>query len=233
MLNAIVAMVRGSGRQRVLGVLGLVAAALGVVALIAFFAVQTSPPTAISSGRVDPSSSQQSTTSGSIPSATTATPKTILASQPTSISIPAIGVKSAVVSIGKTPQGQLAVPEGKNLDKVAWYDASPTPGQIGPSVVEGHIDTVHGPSVLYRLAALRAGNKIIVDRADGSRVTFTVSGIRTYPKKSAFPTKLVYGGDLSTATLRLVTCAAFDRNTGHYAGNAVVFAQLTHFQAAK
>ncbi|MDN5854107.1 MAG: sortase, partial [Actinomycetia bacterium] len=153
--------------------------------------------------------------------------KTLTASRPISIEIPAIGVASEVIKIGTNPDNSLAVPEGDDIDKAAWFENSPTPGQLGPSVIEGHIDTVGGPSVFYRLADLESGDEVRVTRADGKIAVFTVTGVRAYPTKDDFPTELVYGGDLSRSTLRLITCSNFDPSTGHYAGNTVVYSSLT------
>jgi sortase (surface protein transpeptidase) len=155
-------------------------------------------------------------------------PLSLAESQPTIIDIPAIEVHSSVIALGRTSDGALAVPQaGPNLNKVAWYKGSPTPGQAGPSVLEGHIDSVYGPSIFFRLGAVRPGNQIMVTRADGSTATFTVNAVRSYATHSDFPARQVFGSDLANPTLRLITCSNFDETTGHYAGNTVVFAHLT------
>ncbi|MDX6325979.1 MAG: hypothetical protein QOK15_2333 [Nocardioidaceae bacterium] len=144
-----------------------------------------------------------------------------------SIDIAAIDVHSGVIPIGKAPDGTLAVPQpGPDLNKAAWYQDSVTPGQAGPSVIEGHIDSVNGPSVFYSLGAVKPGNSIRVTRKDGSVAIFTVNAVRSYPSHAAFPTAVVYGADLAHPTLRLITCSNFDNSTGHYVGNTVVFAHL-------
>jgi sortase (surface protein transpeptidase) len=163
----------------------------------------------------------------------TQAPQPLQASVPTTIEIPAIGVHSAVVPIGTAADGTLAVPKpGRDLNKAAWYNKSVTPGQDGPSVIEGHIDSVHGPSVFFQLGALRPGDSIDITRADHSTTVFTVNAVRAYPSHEAFPTQAVYGSDLAHATLRLITCANFDESTGHYVGNLVVFAHLTALHRA-
>ena len=155
-------------------------------------------------------------------------PAPLRASEPVRISIPAIGVNSVVFPIGKDQHGGLQAPQpGPNLNNVGWYKYSPTPGQTGPAVLEGHVDTVQGPSVFLKLGALRPGDKIRITRADGSVVVFSVDAVRAYPTHDDFPTQLVYGGDLSEPTLRMITCSNFDQNTGHYVGNTIVFAHLT------
>lgn len=148
-------------------------------------------------------------------------------SRPVSISIPAIGVHSEVFPIGKARDGSLAVPQpGPDLDKAAWFENSPTPGQPGPSIIEGHVATdERGPSIFFDLARLRPGDRIAVEREDGSTVRFTVEALREFPK-DRFPTELVYGGDLSTPTLRLITCSNFDPSVGGHTANLVVFSTL-------
>jgi hypothetical protein len=191
------------------------------------------PPRAI--GRIDPPghSVTSATPQGSAPrrpgsSGAPAAPAPLAASRPLRITIPAIGVRSSLRPIGLATDGTLAVPQpGPNEDRAAWFKNSPTPGQPGPAVIEGHVDTTRGPSVFFRLGAIRPGNRIHVWRSDGVEVTFTVDAVRDY-KKTAFPTGVVYGAkDLSRAELRLITCSDFDRTIHHHVGNEVVFAQLT------
>jgi hypothetical protein len=237
------ASLHAGGRRGLAYVLALVAATGGVAAIvIAILSQQSAPqPDPSASGTVSPV-----TTSGSAdrirPSArsgsgstTSVTPRSVPASAPVSIDITAIDVHSGVIAIGKAPDGTLAVPQlGPDLNKAAWYEDSVTPGQAGPSVIEGHVDTVSGPSVFYALGALRPGNSIRVSRKDGSVAIFTVNAVRSYPSHAAFPTAVVYGADLAHPTLRLITCSNFDNSTGHYVGNTVVFAQLvklTHLPA--
>jgi LPXTG-site transpeptidase (sortase) family protein len=135
-------------------------------------------------------------------------------------------VDSELVSLGLNPDGTLAVPTGPDYDKAAWYNGSPTPGSLGPSVLEGHVDSAaNGPSVFYRLGEVKAGDSIEVDSLDGTTSTFTVSRVEVYPK-DAFPTMEVYG-DTERPELRLITCGGdFDPATGHYRDNTVVYAEL-------
>jgi len=109
--------------------------------------------------------------------------------------------------------------------EAGWYEYSPTPGQAGPSVIVGHIDTYLGPSVFYRLGAMRPGDEVDVGLADGITAIFRVTGVRAYSKAS-FPSRTVYG-PTGNAALRLITCGGnLDPSTGHYLGSTVVFAAL-------
>ena len=226
------------GRRGLAYVLALVAAAGGVAAIvIAIRSQQSAPqPDPSASGTVSAFTNSQ-TTDRSRPSApsgatgsgstTSVTTRPVPSSAPVSIDIAAIDVHSGVIPIGKAPDGTLAVPQpGPDLNKAAWYDHSVTPGQAGPSVIEGHVDSLSGPSVFYSLGAVKPGNSIRVTRKDGSVAIFTVNAVRSYPSHAAFPTAVVYGADLAHPTLRLITCSNFDNSTGHYVGNTVVFAHL-------
>lgn len=145
---------------------------------------------------------------------------------PTAVRIPAIDVRSDLITVGLNPDGTLEVPQpGPDYDKAAWFDGSPRPGEVGPSVIEGHVDSARGgPSVFYSLGALTPGDQVEVARQDGSRVVFAVREVRVYPKDE-FPTYEVYR-NTSGPELRLITCGGeFDRSTGHYRDNTVVFAE--------
>jgi hypothetical protein len=153
-------------------------------------------------------------------------------SMPVSVDIPAIGVTSKLLYLGRNPDGTIQVPSlVTSAGEAAWYKYSATPGQIGASVIEGHVDSYLGPAVFYRLGALRPGDTIDVTLADGVTAIFRVTGVRQYPK-SNFPAKAIYGAT-NYAALRLITCGGvFDYATGHYLSSTVVFASLTSSRAA-
>ena len=148
-------------------------------------------------------------------------------SEPVSLDIPAIDVHSPVRQVGLDEDGAIEVPApGPHYDDAAWYRHSPTPGELGPAIIVGHVDSAaDGPSVFFNLGALRRGDRIAVTREDGDVATFKVDTVRRFPK-DRFPTQLVYGRTDHPA-LRLITCGGpFDPATGHYLDNIAVFASL-------
>jgi sortase (surface protein transpeptidase) len=147
-------------------------------------------------------------------------------SVPVRVDIPAIGVHTRLLHLGITADGAIQVPPLEtSASLAAWYKYSATPGQIGTSIIEGHVDDLQGPAVFYRLGALRPGNTIDVTLADGVTAVFRVTGVREF-LKSGFPADGVYS-PARYAALRLITCGgAFDYNTGHYLSSTVVFASL-------
>ncbi|PJI93518.1 class F sortase [Luteimicrobium subarcticum] len=144
--------------------------------------------------------------------------------RPTQISIPSVGITSPLLTMGLAKDGTIEVSTpGKNYDKAGWYEGSPRPGQDGPAVIEGHVDGPDGRSVFYALGAVKPGAAVHVARADGTTVTFVVDRVASYPKDD-FPVETVYR-NTKGPELRLITCGgAFDRSTGHFVDNVVVFA---------
>jgi hypothetical protein len=141
--------------------------------------------------------------------------------RPVRIEIPAIGVDAPIVRLGLNPDRTLQVPT--NFADAGWWSGGARPGDPGPAVIAGHVDSKTGPAVFFRIRDLRPRDTIFVDRRDGSRARFTVLGSEQYPK-SHFPTARVYGRTAGP-TLRLITCSGtFDQATGHYLDNTVVFA---------
>ncbi len=157
----------------------------------------------------------------------------LVRSLPVSVRIPAIGVDSKLLHLGLNSDGTIQVPSVRTSSgEAAWYKYSATPGQIGSSVIEGHVDGNHGPAVFFRLGALRPGNAIEVTLADGITAVFRVTGVREYVK-SRFPARAIYGAT-DSAALRLITCGgAFDYTTGHYLSSTVVYASLASSRPAR
>jgi sortase (surface protein transpeptidase) len=178
------------------------------------------PPVAAASTSGTPTPTIRPTDSGK------PTPLALPASRPVSIAIPAIDVKAPLLRLGRAADNTLEVPPpGRHYDDAGWYRYSPTPGEIGPSVIVGHVDSAkNGPSVFWRLGTLRPKDRVRVTRADGSVAVFVVDAVRLFRKK-AFPTKLVYG-DTDHAALRLITCGGPLDGAGHYRDNVVVLASL-------
>lgn len=148
--------------------------------------------------------------------------KALPASVPTHISVPSVGIDSSVVSVGKEADGSIQTPPVLEWT-TGWYKYSPTPGQTGPAVIVGHVDSYKGISVFWRLRDVKKGDIINIARADGRTVKFKVTGLRQFDQ-SNFPTREVYS-NLKYPGLRLITCGgSFDKQTASYSQNTVVYA---------
>jgi sortase (surface protein transpeptidase) len=144
--------------------------------------------------------------------------------KPVWLTIPAIGVKAPIMTLGLNRNGTLQVPSTTTV--VGWYTNSPRPGAVGSAVIAGHVDSRSGPGVFFWLRTMHRGERIYVRRADGTLAVFTVTSVRLYAK-SRFPTAMVYG-PVPDAELRLITCGGtFDYARGSYLSNVVVYARLS------
>lgn len=142
---------------------------------------------------------------------------------PVRVHLPSIDVTSELQRLGRNADGTIEVPD--DWQQAGWYHGGPKPGQGGPAVILGHVDSKTGPAVFYRLRELDPGDEVRIDRADGTTATFVVERSERHAK-TRFPTHEVYLPTLRP-TLRLVTCGGpFDSAVGHYRDNVVVFATL-------
>ena len=180
-------------------------------------------PVTVSPGPVSSSAASSASLTGGLSGDLHA--KTLPRSAPVRLMIPSIGLDTGpLVGLGVDSHGALEVP--RSFEQAGWYTPGPAPGQYGPAVIAGHVDSTTGPAVFYRLGALHKNAIVMVRRADGSTARFTVDRVVTYPKR-AFPTASVYGDTTHRAELRLITCGGpFDARTGHYEDNIVAYAHL-------
>lgn len=196
--------------------LALVAAGSAVLALPG--AVALSPPPAaepdnlpiVDIARTSSSAVDESVVTDSSPSR--ALPRRLV--------IDAIGLDAVIEPVELADDGSLAPPE--SASRVGWFSQSSRPGELGPAVFVGHLDSRDGPAVFARLRDLVVGDIVRVGGADGSSASYVVSAVDRYPRES-FPTEAVYG-TTPESSLRLITCGGpFERGTG-YADNVVVAA---------
>lgn len=128
----------------------------------------------------------------------------------------------SVAPVGLDAEGGLEVPATER--DLGWWSGGPPPGDPGAAVVVGHVNLDGRDGVFARLAQARAGTLISV--RNGSRDTrYRVVRTGQYDK-DRFPTDEVYRPTGATE-LRLITCGGeFDRASGHYRANVVVWAVL-------
>ena len=151
--------------------------------------------------------------------------KPLARSAPVQIRIPGIAVNAPVMKVGRDADGTVQVPPLEEHNLTGWYEYGPAPGQRGPAVILGHVDSTTGISVFYYLKNMHVGDKVYVTLADGKVAAFAVDGLQRVAK-DAFPTASVYGKS-GYPSLRLITCGGpFDKATGHYVDNVIVYAHL-------
>jgi len=142
---------------------------------------------------------------------------------PVALRIPAMGVSSSLSQLGLNADKSPQVPT--QYQEPGWYKLGPAPGMMGSAVILGHVDDKKGPAVFYKLATLKAGDKVDVSLANGAVAHFAVKSVETF-LKAKFPSDKVYASH-GVKALQLVTCGGvFDKATGHYLSNIVAFTTL-------
>jgi LPXTG-site transpeptidase (sortase) family protein len=150
-------------------------------------------------------------------------PTGLPASKPVRVDIPALDIAQRTTELGMAADGTIQVPVGP--EPIGWFAESPTPGEIGPAVLAGHLTWNGADGVFRHLATLQRGDEIVVTRADGSRPQFVVTEVAQYPKDE-FPTARVYA-NTPGPQLRLITCAGDYNPVSHnYSDNVVVYASM-------
>lgn len=198
--------------------------------------VFTAATAALLAGCAAPAQQQSTNTDIPLPSVTAPASPSVASSEvgppsvrpqvaPTSVFIPSIDAESKLIELGLNEDGTIEVPGTAPGSPAGWYTGSPTPGEVGPSILLGHVNaTGGGPGVFADLREMSSGDVIKVNLADGSTVSFRFTKGEQY-SKSTFPTDLVYG-NTPNAELRLITCDGFNSETGEFDDNYVVYAEL-------
>ncbi len=137
--------------------------------------------------------------------------------------MPALGIDAALVPLAVDETNQLQPPP---FGVAGWWRDGPEPGESGPAVIAGHVDSSTGPDTFFGLASAQPGQRIDVQRSDGSSVHFVITEVQRVPR-DAFPTDRVYGPSAVPA-IRLITCGGeYNRVAGEYADNVIAYGVAT------
>ncbi|MDQ1718340.1 MAG: hypothetical protein QOE89_2293 [Pseudonocardiales bacterium] len=142
---------------------------------------------------------------------------------PVRVRIARLHIDAAVVPVAADRNGALAVPDDPLV--TGWWNASARPGaQSGSVVIDGHVDSAtSGLGAFFSLGQLRPGDHVAVTNSTGESSSYQVVARRRYAK-TVLPATEIFSQAVSPR-LVLVTCGgAFDRDTGSYLDNVVIYA---------
>jgi hypothetical protein len=152
---------------------------------------------------------------------------------PVWLSVPRAHIDASVIPVGEDARGAMLAPEGPNSDpiwfKTFWWKYGAKPGQIGNTVIAGHLDRKDGsPAVFWWLRLLRVGDSVYVRTSRGVTLHYVVTDVKTYLNPSSGPNDPVLQrifGPATTANLNLITCAG-DWTGKEYTKKLVVYTTL-------
>lgn len=142
---------------------------------------------------------------------------------PKRLEIPAIKVNAPVIPVGLLANTDMETPKKKG--DTGWYKLGKRPGEIGTSIINGHVDTEKTADVFYKLRNLARGDEVLVTDSANNSYLFRVTAINRYDKDEVPWEKLLREDKKSV--LYLVTCGGeFNRTTGHYEDNWFIKTEL-------
>jgi sortase (surface protein transpeptidase) len=138
--------------------------------------------------------------------------------------IPALNVDAVVVPVGLDANGAMAAPE--DWFEIGWFRYGPRPGFAGSAALAGHLDTNTGaPATFWDLSKLVPGQEVVYQSEDGSRTTFVVDEVATYPWDEV-PLERVFARS-GEPRLALITCGGqWSREHRNYSHRTIVYASL-------
>lgn len=149
----------------------------------------------------------------------------VVIDNPSHLIIPNAHVDASIIPVGVTNTNNLDVPP--NFVQVGWYKLGPKPGEIGNTVLDGHVDnggSIDG--VFKHLRDLKSGDDIYVTGADGKQLHYKVDHSDVY-LTTQFPSDLVFNQNNGQPILRIITChGTYVPSVGTYDHRLVVTATL-------
>ncbi|MBI4160789.1 MAG: class F sortase [Candidatus Yanofskybacteria bacterium] len=121
---------------------------------------------------------------------------------PIRLRIPTLEINAKVQKVGINTKGNMAAPS--NFKDVGWYKYGALPGDMGSSVMAGHVDNgLAFAGVFKRLGELKKGDDVYVDTDDGKRIRFRVIGSQVYDYDANVPEVFA---ERDGRYLKLITC---------------------------
>lgn len=143
--------------------------------------------------------------------------------------IPSAGLRSAVVSLGRTPNGAMGSPDNPYV--VGWLDSTPAPGEVGNTLLAGHRDYEDitgniGTGVCWELNNTQVGDHMLIwDDELNVYYVYTVTEAVTLDPTDPDSARFLHNTEVAVITL--ITCTgSFNTETHRYSHRLVVVGEL-------
>jgi LPXTG-site transpeptidase (sortase) family protein len=132
----------------------------------------------------------------------------VSADMPRILRIPTLDVQARILRMGIT-DGRVQAPE--SIWDTGWYDGSAKPGEAGTSFIDGHVSGPSQPAIFAKLDTLKTGDRIEIEKGDGSLLRYSVKNVETIPVDKVDIRRILNSG--GSNGLVIMTCG------GAYLGN--------------
>lgn len=143
------------------------------------------------------------------------------AQNPRRILIPEIGAEGFVQQVGVDESGAIDVPD--NIHMAGWYNQSSNVGDLGLSIIAGHVRGYTTSGIFEQLTHLDPGQQFEVEMGDRSIKKFEIFKAKTVPVEDSL---LAMYERTEKSQLNLITCAGdFNSTSETYADRHIVYAK--------
>lgn len=141
---------------------------------------------------------------------------------PKLLTIEKIGVNARIRRLGVDSNSMPKAPA--NIFDVGWYDGSAKPGENGTVVLDGHVSGATKRGVFYSLGSLKNGDKVQLERGDGKKFNYTVTGTQVYDNDKVDMAKVMASSVPGKPALNFMTFTGrFNVRTNSFEQRVVVF----------
>jgi sortase (surface protein transpeptidase) len=149
---------------------------------------------------------------------------TAVGDEPKYLRLPSINAGGYIIKVGIDQNSQVASPG--NVNFAGWYVNSLKPGQLGLSIIDGHVDGKKGPGIFLRLAKLKPADTYDVELANGTKLQYAVQRVSSL-KVADVPAALFAHDPSIDSQLNLITCyGTFNYQSGEYDQRTIVVSKL-------
>lgn len=146
--------------------------------------------------------------------------------EPKFIRLPTIQVSGFIQKVDVDQNNEVAVPN--NIHMAGWFKDSMAPGEMGLSIIDGHIDGRTMPGIFQHLIKLKPGDEYTVEMGDGSIKHYLVRRVVAVDAGEA--ANVLFSQDPRVKSqLNLITCGgSFDKKTRKYDQRVIVNSELVN-----
>jgi hypothetical protein len=146
------------------------------------------------------------------------------ANDPKYIRLPTIQTEGFIQNVGVDQHKEMAAPN--NIHFAGWFADSVRPGQIGLSIIDGHVDGREEAGIFRWLDDLKVHNEYSIEMGDGSLKRYQVKDVVTVDAQEAASALFSQNPDIKSQ-LNLITCGgSFDQQSRQYDKRVIVISEF-------